>query len=281
MCLQSRTRVNKVALSFREEVGSSLSVFNDSNLILTYNYHSDLCKPYFHPVNAPNAEGVTNNTPEDNINHHGLWFGWGNVNGIDFWGENAGRITHDNFQNQEISECFARIIAISNWSTLNGTILMEQTSEIIVHEPLEDQHIIDLNFSFHPLSGDILLAASQSSYGLCYRSSYRERQKLINSDSRIGEWEANNKHASWCDLLGLVDNTTVGTAIFDHPSNPRYPSKFTALDEGFGFISPSLTMDEPYTIKADEPLYLRYRVLIHLEDLFTFDLWKRYEEYIT
>jgi len=72
----------------------------------------------------------------------------------------------------------------------------------------------------------------------------------------------------------------VGTAIFDHPSNPRYPAKFTALDESFGFISPSLTMDEPYTIKADESLHLRYRVLIHLEDLFTFDLWKCYEEYV-
>jgi len=80
-----------VALSFHEEVGSSLSIFNDSNLILTYNYHSDLCKPYFHPVNAPNAKSVTSDTPEDNINHHGLWFGWGNVNGIDFWKEGAGK----------------------------------------------------------------------------------------------------------------------------------------------------------------------------------------------
>ena len=269
-----------MALSFHEEVGSSLSIFNDSNLILTYNYHNDLCKPYFHPVNAPNAKSVTSDTPEDNINHHGLWFGWGNVNGIDFWKEGAGKITHREFRNQEISDCFARVITINNWSTPKGTILIEQTSEIIVHEPLEDQQIIDLNFSFHPLSEDILLAASQSSYGLCYRSPYRERQKLINSDSRIGEWEANNKPASWCDFLGLADNITVGTAIFDHPSNPRYPAKFTALDESFGFISPSLTMDEPYTIKADELLHLRYRVLIHLEDLFTFDLWKCYEEYV-
>ncbi|HIC16793.1 TPA: hypothetical protein EYO77_01635, partial [Candidatus Poribacteria bacterium] len=229
-----------MALSFHEEVGSSLSIFNDSNLILTYNYHSDLCKPYFHPVNAPNAKSVTSDTPEDNINHHGLWFGWGNVNGIDFWKEGAGKITHREFRNQEISDCFARVITINNWSTPKGTILIEQTSEIIVHEPLEDQQIIDLNFSFHPLSEDILLAASQSSYGLCYRSPYRERQKLINSDSRIGEWEANNKPASWCDFLGLADNITVGTAIFDHPSNPRYPAKFTALDESFGFISPSL-----------------------------------------
>ena len=272
--------MNKVALSFHEEVGSSLSIFNDSDLILTYNYHSDLCKPYFHPVNAPNAKSVTSNTPEDNVNHHGLWFGWSNVNGIDFWTGNEGRITHDKFQNQEISECSAKIISMSNWSTADETILIEQTSEIIVHEPLTDQHIIDLNFSFHPPSEDIFLAASKSSYGLCYRSSHRERQKLINSNSRIGEWEANNKPASWCDFLGLADNITVGTAIFDHPSNPRYPTKFIALDESFGFISPSLTMDEPYTIKANESLHLRYRVLIHLEDLFTFDLWKCYEEYV-
>lgn len=269
-----------MALSFHEEVGSSLSIFNDSNLILTYNYHRDLNKPYFHPVNAPNAQSVTSNTPEDNANHHGLWFGWSNANGINFWAGDEGKIEHNKFQKQEISEHFAKIISTSNWSTADKKTLIEQTSEIIVYEPLADQHIIDLNFSFHPLSEDIFLAASDSSYGLCYRSPYREKQKVINSDSRIGEWEVNKKPATWCDLLGLEGNMTVGTAIFDHPSNPRHPTKFTAIDEDFGFISPALTMDEPYTIKADESLHLRYRVLIHLEDLFTFDLWKCYKEYV-
>ena len=187
--------MNKVALSFHEEVGSSLSIFNDSNLILTYNYHRDLSKPYFHPVNAPNTQSVTSNTPEDNTNHHGLWFGWSNVNGINFWAGEEGKIEHNKFQTQEISDHSAKIISTSNWSVADKKTLIEQTSEIIVYEP-------------------------------------------------------------------------------------RHPTKFTAIDEDFGFISPTLTMAEPYTIKADESLHLRYRVLIHLEDLFTFDLWKCYKEYI-
>jgi hypothetical protein len=77
----------------------------------------------------------------------------------------------------------------------------------------------------------------------------------------------------------VLSNASVGIAIFDHPSNQRHPTRFFALDEAFGFISTSFAYDEPYTIPRGESLTLKYRVLIHLGDLFSFDLWKCYEEY--
>ncbi|MCZ6676566.1 MAG: PmoA family protein [Candidatus Poribacteria bacterium] len=274
-----------MALILTEISGSTLSLADGDNPILTYHYGPDLYKPYFHPVYAPNRQIVTADSPEDHRHHRGLCFAWGNVNGINYWAEVncdeavRGRIVHREFREKNVSADLARFVVVNDWVAPDGTKPIEAVCHITVHQPHLDMHVIDFCFELQARSTDVIMGTPPAYHGLCYRAAEMEYRRIINSNSRIGELEAQGKPAQWCQLGGVLGEEPVGVAIFDHPSNLRHPTQFFALDETFGFISTSFAYDEPYTLPSCEVLALKYRVLIHLGDLFTFDLWKHYEEY--
>ena len=59
-------------------------------------------KPYLHPLRAASGRIVTRLYPMehgegetlDHPHHRGLWFGHGDVNGLDFWGNEPGQSAH-------------------------------------------------------------------------------------------------------------------------------------------------------------------------------------------
>lgn len=274
-----------MSLTFNEVPGSELSFADGDMPILTYHYGPDVYKPYCHPIYAPNGQIVTADAPEDHVHHRGLCFGWGDVNGVNYWSEIncdesvRGRIVHQEFRQKAVITDRARFVTINNWVAPDGVEVIEEVCHIVVSQPHLDIHTIDFCFELHAQSTDVVMGTSPVYHGLCYRAAEMEYRKIINSDSRIGELEAKGKPAQWCELSGVLGNEPVGVAVFDHPSNLRHPTKFFASDEAFGFISTSFAYDQPYIIPAGESLTLTYRVLIHLGDLFTFDLWTYYEEY--
>ncbi|MBI1924085.1 PmoA family protein [Candidatus Poribacteria bacterium] len=281
-----------MALILTEVPGSTLSLADGNNPILTYHYGPELYKPYFHPIHAPNGQIVTDDAPEDHVHHRGLCFTWGNVNGINYWAEIncdeavRGRIVHREFREKAVNAEMARFVIVNDWVAPDGAKPIEEISTVTVYPPQVedsrdggDHQTIDFGFELHAQSVDVVMGTPPAYHGLCYRAAEMEYRKIINSDSHIGEREAKGKPAQWCELGGVLGDEPVGVAIFDHPSNLRHPTRFYALDENFGFISTSFAYDEPYTIPAGEVLTLKHRVLIHLGDVFTFDLWKCYEEY--
>ena len=66
-----------MTLVLNEVFESELSVTDGDTPIITYRYGSDLYKPYFHPIHAPNGLIVTDDAPEDHVHHRGLCFTWG------------------------------------------------------------------------------------------------------------------------------------------------------------------------------------------------------------
>jgi hypothetical protein len=274
-----------MALILNEVLECKFSLADGDTPILTYHYGPDLYKPYFHPIYAPNGQVVTDDAPEDHVHHRGLCFAWGNVNGVNYWAEIncdesvRGRIVHREFQEKAISADLARFVVINDWVAPDGTKPIKEVCHITVYQPHLDFHTIDLRFELHAQSTDVVMGTPPEYHGLCYRAAEAEYRKVVNADSRLGELEAKGKPSQWCELGCVLGYQSVGFAIFDHPSNLRHPTRFFALDEAFGFISTSFAHDEPYTISAGETLTLKYRLLIHLGDLFTFNLWECYKEY--
>lgn len=274
-----------MALILDEVPGCEFSLADGDKPILTYHYGLDLYKPYFHPVYAPNGQIVTDDAPEDHVHHRGLCFAWGDVNGINYWAETncgesvRGRIVHREFRQKSVNEDSAGFAVVNDWVAPDGTRPIEEICHLTVYRPEIDVQTIDFCFELHAQSADIVMGTPPAYHGLCYRAAKSEYRKITNSDSRLGEREAKGKPAQWCELGMILSNASLGVAIFDHPSNRRHPTTFFALDEAFGFISTSFAYNEPYTIPTGESLTLKYRVLIHLGDLFSFDLWKCYEEY--
>ena len=68
--------------------------------------------------------------------------------------------------------------------------------------------------------------------------------------------------AQWIDYTGPLDDDWGGVVMFDHPSNPRYPTQLRVHPE-LPYFCYAFVQNQPYTISSNEPLNMVYRFLIH------------------
>lgn len=74
-----------------------IDVMIGGKFFTSYQYPSNMEKPYLWPVNAPNGSVVTRGFPlaprpkerVDHPHHIGIWFNHGDVNGLDFWNNSS------------------------------------------------------------------------------------------------------------------------------------------------------------------------------------------------
>ena len=78
------------------------------------------------------------------------------------------------------------------------------------------------------------------------------------------------KQANWIDCSGELDGEKLGVAIFEHPTSFRNPPRWHVRDYGLLAANPfgSQAFDpgaapSNVTLKPDETICMRYRVLIH------------------
>ena len=273
-----------MALLLDESSGSELMITADESPILTYHHGSELHKPYYHPIHAPNESIVTDDAPGDRPYHHGLWFAWENVDGVNYCRETdcdeseRGRIVHREFRDKGVNQYTAHFTVVNDWVAPGNSKPIEEVCCIRVHRPQQDRQLIDLQFNFLAQSRDVSIGVSPESQGLCFRGAEMEYRKVTNSEYSIGQSEVSGKAGKWCSLNGVLSDEAIGVAIFDHPSNVGHPTPFFALDDAIGFVSTSYAF--PHIIAAGETLTLSYRIVVYLGDLFTFDLGTCYDEYV-
>jgi hypothetical protein len=111
--------------------------------------------------------------------------------------------------------------------------------------------------------------------------------RMADSDGRVGEKQIWGKRAKWVDYSGSVEGEKVGIAIFDHPSNPKYPTYWHARGYGLFAVNPfgerdfynDKARDGSLTIPAGKSLTFRYRALIHHGDASEAKVAEAYERY--
>jgi hypothetical protein len=104
--------------------------------------------------------------------------------------------------------------------------------------------------------------------GLSIRLARELSNPIIAATGDVGAL-AKNRHgfaASAAEFSGEIDGGAAGVAFFDHPTNPRAPTRWYGIIDRsvpFWFLNASLLQLEPYTLGAGQKLVLRYRVFIH------------------
>jgi len=81
----------------RNDDRHKVDVIINNTLFTSYNYPSDIEKPFLFPVVSPDGSALTRGFPiepragerVDHPHHIGLWFNHGNVNGLDFWNNSS------------------------------------------------------------------------------------------------------------------------------------------------------------------------------------------------
>jgi hypothetical protein len=99
----------------------------------------------------------------------------------------------------------------------------------------------------------------------------RGRGQIVNSNGqRDGKvW---GQRAAWVDYSGPVDGKMVGIGFFDHPQNPRHPTRWHARDYGLFAANPfaehEMDAAQPkgtgdLKLPAGESITFRYRLYLH------------------
>jgi hypothetical protein len=125
-----------------------VDVIVDGKLFTSYQYPSNMEKPYLFPVYAPYGSVITRGYPLeprkgeriDHPHHIGLWFNHGNVNGLDFW-NNSSAIPADrknDYGHIVVKQIVkvksgkqATLEVISDWDDNKGNTLLAENARYI------------------------------------------------------------------------------------------------------------------------------------------------------
>jgi hypothetical protein len=111
--------------------------------------------------------------------------------------------------------------------------------------------------------------------------------RMVNAEGEETEKHVWGKRSAWVDHCGPVEGQTVGVAIFDHPSSPRYPTDWHS--RGYGLHAANIfgvrdfigdkSQDGRLTVARGQPLSFRYRIVIHPGDTAAAGIAALYRQY--
>jgi type 1 glutamine amidotransferase len=262
-----------------------LALIKDGKTVWQLNFDKKKGKTYFHPLALADGTELTWNSPPDHLWHHGLWFSWEHINGLNYWEEDRttglaqGRNELVDVKITTNNDYSALIEMTISYHPPDKPALLTEKRALEVSAPdKRGRYGIDWRSTFTASDQDVVLdrtpipgepeGKAWGGYaGLSVRIAKDiSNWQVIDSEGRKGD-EAHGKNARWMDFAGQTpDGKIAGITIFDHPENLRHPSPwYVSMDAKipFGYFSPAVLFNEPCTLKAGRSLELRYRILIH------------------
>ncbi len=221
-------------------------------------------RPYFHPFHDPTGSVVlTEDKPADHPWQHGIFTGFHQVNGQNYWKEDQGRQHFVRLLDVDETPDHISWRALVNLVDPGGKIVLDEEDSITIHAP-ESAGACLVDF------GILLRAREQDVHfgkyfvgGLSVRMPWDKtnpRQTHLNSEGIHGR-DCEQKRASWCTVERPFGDEIYGVAIFDHPSNPGYPSIWRADEQGL--INPNVSGLADWNLQAHEQKSFRYQILLY------------------
>ncbi len=261
----------------------------------TFFFDPEVAKPYFHPLRSARGTVVTRGFPivdtipgedRDEPHQRPMYFGHGDINGFDFWGEAA----YPKWSDHGLST-FGRTVFRSldearggaDLGTLQATFDLVAPTGTLGREVQRyafsgdaDTRIIDCRFSVVATDRPLVMGdTKEGTFAIrVVKALDSPPARMVNADNATGEKNIWGRQSTWVDYFGRVGDEEVGVAILDHPGNLRSPSYWHARAYGllaanpFGlsYFTRNRRQNGAYTIPAGGSLVLRYRVVIHHGD---------------
>jgi hypothetical protein len=252
---------------FAHTKGEKVTVLYRERPVLEVRYDPTRPKVYVHPLYFPDGAPATLDSPPDHIHHRGVFLGWNNINGFDFWGENTplphGRVVHERFL--QLRETTPATLASLNEWVGEGSLLAIEQRTLRVPPPIANVVRLDWESKLTAKAPLTLDASGHPYDGLGVRfPRSMDGGRCLNSQGTTEIGKASGQPAAWCAYSIERTGGGRGVAIFDHPNNPRHPTPFFVMNQPFGFLSAALTFRDPLRLGAGESLRLRYAVAAFL-----------------
>ena len=268
------------------KVGSKINVTIDNKYFTSYIFSNDEKYPFFYPVNGPVSGGSVTSMRNGEYPHHSsLFFGCDLVNGGNYWQEGLerGRIIS---VNAEIKKQGGDTVLITDeciWSRPGAISPVKDTRTIIITSPSGTVSQIDVEITMEMLIDVTIKKTNHSLFSarMAADLSVKNGGTMINAEGAKSEKDTFGKNSSWIDFYGKRGDAIEGLAIFQHPSNPWYPSPWFTRD--YGFMSPTPMYwpenGSETVMKKGTVLNLRYRVLVHAGDHNQAKIAEAFEKY--
>ncbi len=262
-------------------------------------------KPYLSPLRTASGVIVTRGypmvtdvpgEPHDHPHHRGLWFTHGDVNGYDFWGnedsqkgagKGKGFVVLKKIDKITSGKSKGTIDATFEWIADRKLLLTERRSMTFYSDP--QLRILDFDATLSPEEEVKFGDTKEGMFAIRLAAPLEEEHggKMLNAQNKSGEKNVWGKRSEWVDYCGQIDGQPIGVAIFDHPSNPRYPTYWHA--RAYGLFATNILgvhdfendkgRDGSLTIRPGQPLRFRYRVIIHPGDTTAANIRQQYSTY--
>ncbi|MDR2497904.1 MAG: PmoA family protein [Tannerellaceae bacterium] len=260
-----------------DEAARKVDVMFDGRLFTSYIYPDDLEKPVLYPIYTASGTFITRGFPRDprpnervdHPHHVGLWFNFGDVNGLDFWNNSYaipadkkphyGSIRHREILEMKTSESEALLRVAADWVDNDGNVILtDETSYIfrgnanrriiertttltavdtaIFTDNKEGLIAIRVDRAFEEPSDkpDIFLDAHGNPTTVAATNNEGVNGAYRN-DSGLQKGDVWGKPARWVCLSAESNAEPVSIAIVDHESNPGYPAHSHA--RGYGLFA--------------------------------------------
>ncbi len=262
----------------------TVDIFINEQFFASYNYSEKNVRPFIFPVIGPGGKCVlrtpaSEGNPEkiDHHHHRGIWVSHGDTNGTDNWSEAPGHggTVHKKFVELTSGPVFGRIHSASDWVTNQGKKVLEEERVITVYNLPEECRIIDQKTTLRASEGEVVFKDTKESGLLSIRlNPVLEEKKggiMVNAYGGRTEAECWGKRAEWCDYCGEIEGVKCGIAVFDNPSNLRFPTwwhirgygLYTANFFGLSDFTGDKKISGTYILPAGQELKLYHRIYIH------------------
>lgn len=290
------------------ESEKKIDVMINGVLFTSYCWPDGVYKPILYPVLTSAGTEITrgfplNPRPGESTDHRhqvGIWFNYGKVNGLDFWGNGSagkwgirsGEIKHLSIEKLSDGKGKGAMITNESWVDSSGVELLSERTEyyfsgkgttrvidrittltatydtVFFKDTKEGMFGIRVTHQLELPAQEAAENTIPGDGGPC-TGNYRS------SEGITGEavW---GTRAKWMDLYGRIGNETVSLVVCDHPSNQSYPTYWHARGYGLFSANPLGAIDFTqgkekinFNIPKGKSATFRYRVIVNSGDYLT------------
>lgn len=262
----------------RKDKDQKVDVLVGGKLFTSYLYTSNIDKPVLFPLVTASGNTVTRGFPlspranerTDHPHHIGIWFNYGDVNGLDFWNNSYaikqedkpkyGSIRHQQIVKAENGKNKGTLVTTANWVDNSGKVLLKETTTYVFSGDANSR-IVDRSTTLTAQDGKVTFKDNKEgvlgirvareleipadkpeiftdAQGIPTKVAVLNNEgvtgNFLTSEGKTGNdtWGTRGK---WCMMYGTKNGEPVSIAIIDHPGNPGYPTYWHA--RGYGLFA--------------------------------------------
>ena len=288
-----------------------IDVMIGDKLFTSFIWPENVYKPVLFPVYTSAGTVITRGFPlspregesTDHAHHVGIWLNYGDVNGVDFWGNGStgslsprgGVIRHLNIEKMTDGAGKAVIVSNESWVDSTGKEMLAERTEYhfsgkgsariidrittltATGDTMKFKDTKEGMFGIRvarqlqlPAKEDITLQEKQGGTTTVKAQAESDITGNYRSSEGITGEDVWSTRAKWMDLYGRIGDETISIVVCDHPRNQSYPTYWHA--RGYGLFSANPLGANDFTQGKEQVNFVilpgksatfRYRVIVN------------------